>query len=76
MTLKIFGIKVRFLNTRRWCNFGNHTRTYQLVVPVTLQPPFWVQQKPYGEREVRVGTVVMSESVFSSSTNYKSIINY
>ena len=54
MTLKIFALKACFLNTRTLCNFGNQTRIHQLVVPVTLQIPYGIQQKPYSQHEVRV----------------------
>ena len=57
MTLKIFGLKVRFLKTLKYCNFGNHTRTHQVVVPVILQLPFGVQQKPYDKRVSRASLI-------------------
>ena len=36
MTSKIFCLKFRFLNRRSWCNFENHTLTYQLVLLLNI----------------------------------------
>ena len=42
VTFQIFGLKIRFLNARKWTNFENHSRTHQLDIK-SLQCPFGVQ---------------------------------